>query len=116
MKGDGFIKTIINIRGFYKYDNNQPYVEIFDMNGCKISSGYSNCGKYIVCLNKCCHYKVKVRYLCRTIVNTIYTDRCNFDIYFNITSQHRRPARTITFRLNDYYYNLPISKGVLNFG
>ena len=116
MKGDGFIKIKINIRGIYKYGSNQPYVCIYDNNGCIISKGYSKCGTYYACLKRCSRYKVVVKFLNKKICTNIFTDKSCFDIFFNICSLQRRNSNTITFRLNDYYYNLPISKGVLNFG
>ena len=116
MKGDGFINININIRGIYKLSNPQPYVEIYDSNGCIISCGYTKCGLYKVCLNKCSFYKVKVIFIGKTICSNIYTNKCNFDVFFNIGSSSKNKFQTITFRLSDHYYNLPISKGVLNFG
>lgn len=116
MKGDGFIKIKINIKGIYIYSDDQPYISVYDMNGCLISSGYADCGTYCVCLEKCERYKVIICYLNRKKIQYIFTDRCELYIFLNICSVQRPSSRTITFRLLDYYYNLPISKGVLNFG
>lgn len=116
MKGDGFINIKINIRGIYNIGSNQPYVWIYDRNGCLVSKGYAKCGVYCACLKKCRKYKVVVKFLNKKVCQYICTDRCNFDIYLNTCSARRNNNRAITFRLLDYYYNLPISKGVLNFG
>lgn len=116
MKGDGFINIKINIKGIYSVGRMQPYVSIYDMNGCLISEGYARCGVYSLCLNKCKRYKVVVKFLNKKVCQYIYTDRCNFNIYLNTCTLKRNNNRTITVRLLDYYYNLPISKGVLNFG
>ncbi len=115
MKGDGFIKIKINIRGIYKYNDKQPYVFIYDMNNNLVSSGYARCGVYYACLNECKRYKVIVKFLNSKVCSYIYTNRCEFDIYLNICIKQGN-NRTVTFRLVDYFYNLPIAKGVLNFG
>lgn len=116
MKGDGFINIKINIRGIYNIGDIQPHISIYDMNGCLVSKGYSKCGTYCACLNKCKRYRVVVKFLNKKVCQYIYTDRCNFNIYLNTCSINRRNSRTIIVQLKDYYYNLPISKGVLNFG
>ena len=116
MKGDGFINIKINIKGIYNIGDIQPHISIYDMNGCLVSKGYSKCGTYCACLNKCKRYKVVVKFLNKKICQYIYADRCNYNIYLNTCALKRNNNRTITVRLLDYYYNLPISKGVLNFG
>ena len=116
MKGDGFINVKINIRGIYIYGSNQPYVYIYDMHNNLLSKGYAKCGVYYTYLNKYKRYKVVVTFLNKKVCSYICTDKCDFDIYLNICSQQRSNNRTVTFRFVDYFYNLPIAKGVLNFG
>ena len=117
MKGDGFIKIKINIKGIYPYSIEQPKILIYDENGCLVEKGYAKCGVYYSCLQKCTRYKVVVIFCGKKVCSYICTDKCEFNIYLNICSLSRNQnSRTITFRLLDYYYNLPISKGVLNLG
>lgn len=115
MKGDDFINIEINIKGIYKYGQKQPYICIYDMNGCLISKGYAKCGTYFVTLEKYTKYKVVVKFLNKKVCSYICTYKCHYDIYLNLCSVSRENRRNITFYLKDYYYNLPISKGVLNF-
>lgn len=116
MKGDGFINIKINIKGIYNLGSNQPYLIIYDAYGNIVSKGYSKKGIYFACLNCNERYKIVASFLNKKICTYIFTDRCDFYIYFNMCSIRNTNRRTITVRLYDYYYNLPISKGVLNFG
>ena len=52
MKGDGFINIKINIKGIYNIGDIQPYISIYDMNGCLVSKGYSKCGTYCASINR----------------------------------------------------------------
>ena len=116
MKGDGFINIKIYIKGIYPYSDEQPYISIYDLSNCLVSSGYAKCGLYCTFLDKCTRYKVVVKFLNKKVCSYIYINKCDYYIYMNLSSSLNRNSRTITFRLYDYYYNLPISKGVLNFG
>jgi len=57
-----------------------------------------------------------VKYLGKIVCSYICVDKCDFNIFLNITCSRGTNPRIITVRLFDYYYNLPISKGVLKFG
>ena len=109
MKGDGNIN--INIKFLNVGYNNyyQVKVKIFDENNNIVFEGITYNGCIDICLIPYKKYIIKAKFLNEEINQCFYVYNHNYIFYFS--NIYRR--RTITFLLKDYYYNLPIEKGVI---
>jgi hypothetical protein len=108
-------KIIINVLGI-NYNISEAKIIIYDQNNCIVYKGCTRCGKLSICLKEKCVYKIKICYcgevICKKFIISPYL--CNY--YFNfgcLCISNNNPSNNITFNLRDYYYNLPIEKGIL---
>ena len=100
----------------YVDKNNKIYVDIFDKNNCLVCKTKTSKPCLDVFLKKNNIYTLIICYRGYKIRRVIYTNQNSINIYFNYLNNSASNSRPITFNLFDYYYNLPIERGVLNFG
>ena len=101
-------KIVIQFMGMGVCDKCQAKVTVFDLNGCKVTSGYTKCGRFVFCGKDRVFYKIKYTINGITNFKTIYAN----SNYYPIMYQGIISSRPIAFLLtDDYYANLPIKKG-----
>ena len=90
-------------------------ITIYDEFKCKIIDKQLNSNTVYLELKNGCAYCVYAKFCGKEIHHKILVNGCNEHfIYFN---QLNLPSnRIITLSLNDYFYNLPIERGVLQIG
>lgn len=102
------------------YDRtNQAYVRVYNMKGCLVYRGWTHNNQLYLCLNNGCYKLIATS--CTGIIKQCFMVTNNINTYyFTFTNALYNPngnARNLTFLLTDYNYNnLPIGKGILNFG
>ena len=90
---------------------NQAYVTIYDNNK-KIFEGKTYNNKINVCLEKNKIYKINAKTDKETLKDYFYVGKEN-KYYFTFQNIIYTNNRSITFILQDYFYNLPIERGEL---
>ena len=110
MKGDGDIKTLKFIGAGYN-NKYQVKVKIFFKNK-KIFEGITYNGEIDADLIENNIYKIEAHFLNEVINTYLYvTKKCKYVFIF----KHSIIDNTVTISLVDFYYNLPIEKGVMTF-
>ena len=111
MKGDGNIN--INIKFLNVGYNNfyQVNLRIIDENNNIIFEGKTYNGMINICLIPYKKYKMIANFFNERLEQYFYVCNNNYIFSFNNSINKNYNSRTITFLLNDYYYNLPIEKG-----
>jgi len=108
-------EIILKFIGLGIYDMYQADIIIYDINNniVKCTKTYNASTK--VCLKKYCLYKVKATMKFAKLEKYIYIS--NNDIYYLVFNHAylNNNQKVITFYLKDYFYNLPIERGILNF-
>ena len=117
MKGDDMKNIILKFIGTGYLNTNQAYVCIYDENNNYIYTDYTYNGKLKVCLKSKRIYRIIAKTKYGVLDKTFYVNGSDVYIFaFDYSYLKVSQQRLITFYLTDYYYNLPISKGELNFG
>ncbi len=109
-------KVIINILGI-NYNICEPKVIIYDNNNCVIVNKYTCNGKLSVCLKSKCIYKIKICYFNNVLVRRLIVSPYINNYYFNFGYSYipnSSNINNVTFNLKDFYYSLPIEKGIIN--
>ena len=112
MKGDGNIIIKLKFIGIGYNDKYQANISIYYDNKLIYDCITYN-GILEVEVDRNNIYRIEAEFLNERINTSIIANRCEYVFIFNHILYNRR---TITFLLTDYYYNLPIEKGELNFG
>lgn len=98
---------------------NQAYVRVYNMKGCLIYQGWTYNNQICLCLKSGCYKLVATSCTgrikqCFRVTNSINTYYFTFR---NALYNSNANARNLTFLLTDSNYSdLPIGKGILNFG
>lgn len=109
MKGDGSIKIKLKFIGVGYLNNYQVNVKVYSKNGI-IYDGYTYNGSLELNLKPNEIYRIEASFLSQRIITNIYTNQYEYVFIVNGITV----STPIIFTLRDYYYNLPIEKGVLN--
>ena len=92
------------------YNNNyQAFVSIYDENNNLVFNDYTYDSFIVVNVIPNRGYRLVARFYNDIIQTGLYSNRCEYTYIFN----HAIYNRPITLSLRDYYYNLPIEKGVI---
>ena len=95
--------------GLGKDNKYQAFVKIYDDDNNLIFDNYTYDGYIIVNVVPNRVYRLVATFFSNTIITGFYSNRCEYTYIFS----HAIYNRPITLSIEDYYYNLPIEKGVI---